>query len=174
MLPHPHPITALGKSGVQLRVNEYVGGLRKARVNGSSRQGAGQAPASCAVDSWEHQVRLGTEASPPPSHQQGPPWKGSRGCPRAQPECERRPGPAGGGGAWKQNRDLSVTRPRSSGLPMPSPAPGAGLAHQEAAVTHTGLAFLAFFFSDFTASSWAFRFSASLLACEEEAGRIKL
>lgn len=49
-----------------------------------------------------------------------------------------------------------------------APLSRAGLARQQATTAHTGLAFLAFF-SDLTASSWAFRFSASLLACEDRA-----
>lgn len=54
-------------------------------------------------------------------------------------------------------------------LPVQAQLSRAGLAHQRAAATHTGLAFLAFF-SALTASSWAFRFSASLLACEDKGG----
>lgn len=50
---------------------------------------------------------------------------------------------------------------------MPSLAARSWPFYREAVTTHTGLAFLAFF-SDLTDSSWAFRFSASLLAYEEE------
>lgn len=49
---------------------------------------------------------------------------------------------------------------------VPSPAGRSWPCPSRGCRTHTGRPFLAFF-SDFTASSWAFLFSASLLACEE-------
>ena len=101
------------------------------------------------------------------------PSKGGWGCPWAQPESMR-------GGQGRQGEEGNENRRLwDSGLP-PSlgplaclcqvQLPRAGLARQEAAATHTGLAFLAFF-SDLTASSWAFRFSANLLAYEEKEGK---
>lgn len=82
-------------------------------------------------------------------------------------------GPAGsmrGGQAGRGRRGWNQQRLRDSALPpagsspaRASPAVPRWPGHQRAAATHTGLAFLAFF-SALTASSWAFRFSASLLA----------
>lgn len=96
----------------------------------------------------------------------------SNGAGAAQgPAGSMRGGQAGRGRrGWKQQRLRDSALPPAGSLPAcASPAVPRWPGHQRAAATHTGLAFLAFF-SALTASSWAFRFSASLLACEDKGG----
>lgn len=73
MLPHPHPITAAGKSPIQLWGGR--GALQKA---GNREQLVKGWSGSCPPCHWllEASSWAGTEAFPLPSHQQGAPSKG--------------------------------------------------------------------------------------------------